>query len=257
MKTESEQVQRWDDIIFEKRNKVYGAYAIRKSYDDHVLTGWVISLGVATCIFLFSFLSIEEIITPPLEPSVPTGFMPPPKFKLDVQTAPTALAPKQVNRNLPPVLTQNDPPDQKIMDPIQPRSPGVSGGTELPIDGPPQKELIPGNIPEPPKPEFVLYAEIMPAYEGGLEAMMKFIQKKLRYPALAERKKDEGTVYISFVISSMGIVTNVEVIKGISKECDKEAMRVISMMNKWKPGLQDKMPVAVKLVLPIKFKLDN
>jgi protein TonB len=257
MKTQSEHIQRWDDIIFDKRNKAYGAYAMRKNYDDHVLIGWSISFGVVALIFLSSFLSIGE---PEIITTTPTGCqfpMPPPVVTPNQKVAPSAPAPKQVNRNLPPVLTQNDPPEPKPVDPVQPSNPGVTVGTQLPVDGTLHTGVDPGNVPEPPKPSFVLHAEVMPAYEGGMEAMMKFLQKKLRYPSSAQEQKEEGTVYVSFIISATGEVTNIEIIKGFYKDCDKEAARVISLMNKWKPGLQNKMPVAVKMVLPIKFKLEH
>jgi protein TonB len=106
-------------------------------------------------------------------------------------------------------------------------------------------------------PKVFEFVEKMPEYEGGYEAMMKFLQRKTRYPAIAIRKKDEGTVYVSFVVSPDGSVTHVQIVKGISKECDAEAMRVISLMDKWKAGIQNGMPVSVKKVLPITFRLEH
>ncbi len=260
MKTQSENIQRWNDIIFENRNKAYGAYVIRKSYDDNVLTGWTISLGVATLVFLCSFFSIEKEILPPISVTDSgCGLIPPPIVNPNTKSAPTPPEPKQVNKNFPPVAAVTNVPDQKPVEPTVLENSGGTGSTENPGAG----NSLPGSdigtvaIPEPPKPEFILNPEVKPEYEGGLEAMMTYIQRKLRYPAVARRKGDEGTVYVSFIISSTGAVTRVEVIKGVSKECDQEAVRVISMMDKWSPGMQNKMPVAVNLVLPIKFKLDS
>jgi protein TonB len=259
MKTESEQVQRWDDIIFEKRNKAYGAYAIRKSYEDRVLTGWTISLGVIVMIFLASFISGEEII--PVPPNFPDiiGLIPAPKFKVDPPKAPPAEAPKQINKDLPPVIKTkeiSEPPEP--LKPVEPVTSGGTGSTGTINNGPVESGGINTGDPieAPVAPPYYLVPEVMPAYEGGMEAMMKFLQKKLRYPYSAQKTREEGTVYVSFIISSTGEVTNVEIVKGFYKDCDKEAARVISMMSKWKPGLQNKMPVAVKMVLPIKFKLD-
>jgi len=260
MKTHTEQVQRWEDIIFENRNKEYGAYAIRKNYDDRILTGWTISLGVVALIFLSSFLSGED----PAITTVagPTCFFPMPKPNVipDRKITPTAPAPKQLNKNLPPVVTPKDIPDP--VDPVKPADPITSGGTGdtgTPNNGEVQSGGNDINVPVDITPTlpYVLAPEVMPAYEGGMEAMMKFLQKKLRYPTSAQKLKEQGTVYVSFIISSAGEVTNVEIVKGFYRDCDKEAVRVISLMSKWKPGLQNKMPVAVKMVLPIKFKLDS
>jgi len=102
-------------------------------------------------------------------------------------------------------------------------------------------------------PAFILNPEVMPHYEGGISEMMKFLKSKLRYPIRASRRSIEGTVFISFVVDRNNNVTRVEVIKGIDPDCDKEAIRVISMMNAWTAGIQNKSPVSVKMVLPIKF----
>jgi protein TonB len=261
MKTESEQVQRWDDIIFEKRNKEYGAYAIRKSYDDRVLTGWTISLGVIALIFLSSFFPGEEIIPAPPEVTFITGLMPAPKFKVDPPKTQAPEAPKQFNKDLPPVVTVKEIPDPpEPLKPVEPVDHGGTGSTTGTINnGSVQSAGVDLGEPidVPVSPPYLLAPEVMPAYEGGMEAMMKFLQKKLRYPSSAQHRKIEGTVYVSFIISSTGEVTNIEIVKGFYKDCDKEAARVISLMNKWKPGFQNKMPVAVKMVLPIKFKLDS
>lgn len=260
MKTQVEHVQRWDDIIFEKRNKEYGAYIIRKQYDDRVLTGWTISLGIVALVFLGSFFSFDEV---PHAPTFYTDhgghFIPPPVVKPDVKATPvTPPAPRQVNRNLPPVVTTHDVPDQPV-EPIEPQTTVGTEGTGTPTEGVPQTSGINLDPVEvaPTQPAFYLVPEVMPAYAGGLKALAKDLQKHMKYPRIAERNETEGTVYVSFIISASGRVTQVEVVKGISKECDQEAVRVISLMNKWSPGLQNKMPVAVKMVLPISFKLSR
>jgi protein TonB len=110
--------------------------------------------------------------------------------------------------------------------------------------------------PEPVKePPFLDVAEVMPQYEGGLEAMMKFIQKKIRYPSGPKRQQIDGTVYVRFVVNGDGSVSNVEVIKGVHPDYDKEAMRVISLLPAWKGGSHNGRPVGVRMVLPIKFRL--
>ena len=166
MKTESENVQRWDDIIFENRNKAYGAYAIRKSYDDNVLTGLTISLSVGCLIFFSSFLSVKEKTSIVEIPDGTFYPMPPPDFKpvITAKTPPTA--PKPFKKDLFPIATTKvDVPDEKVVEPTIPESPGGTVSTVNPEDGLGQSGASIGDevIPEPPKPPFVLYAEHMPA----------------------------------------------------------------------------------------------
>ncbi len=79
----------------------------------------------------------------------------------------------------------------------------------------------------------------------------------MKYPNRARQIGIEGKVFIKFVVNYEGKVVNVEIVKGISEDCDKEAARVIAMMPDWKPGIQNKTPVSVRMVLPINFKLEN
>lgn len=116
------------------------------------------------------------------------------------------------------------------------------------------EEVVTPAVPEPPK--VWDHSEVMPAYKGGLEAMVKFLSKQIRYPAQARRNGTEGTVFISFIIGMDGKVIQAVVFKGISKECDAEALRVINRMPTWNPGLQGGNPVMVRMMLPIKFQLN-
>ncbi|MBA4055045.1 MAG: hypothetical protein C0490_10060 [Marivirga sp.] len=85
--------------------------------------------------------------------------------------------------------------------------------------------------------------------------MVKFLQKNMKYPAVARRMSIEGSVFVSFVIDKEGVLSDIQVIKGISAECDKEALRVIKLMPPWKPGKQNGKAVRCRFVLPVKFKL--
>jgi len=101
-----------------------------------------------------------------------------------------------------------------------------------------------------------MVVEQQPEFEGGYEAMMNFIKKNMRYPAAARRMGTEGTVFLSFVVGKDGSINDVSVLRGISAECDKEAVRVVQSMPNWKPGKQNGKPVLVRFNLPIKFKLN-
>jgi TonB family protein len=93
-----------------------------------------------------------------------------------------------------------------------------------------------------------MIVEQQPEYEGGYGAMLNFIEKNLK------RLKVEGTVHVSFVIDKEGNVTEPKVIKSLSPEADSEALRVVSMMPRWKPGRQQGKPVLVRFNLPFRFK---
>ena len=87
--------------------------------------------------------------------------------------------------------------------------------------------------------------------------MAKYLSENIKYPEEAKEKGISGRVFLSFVIEKDGTVSNVKVAKGIGKECDDEALRVVKAMPKWKPGLMKGKPVRVSYMLPIFFKLDE
>ena len=105
------------------------------------------------------------------------------------------------------------------------------------------------------EPIFVV-VETMPAFPGGVPALMAYLQKSIRYPAIARESNIHGTVYLSFVIEKDGSVSDVEILRGIGGGCDEEAIRVVSNMPKWSAGKQRDLPVRVKYCLPIKFVLE-
>ncbi len=97
--------------------------------------------------------------------------------------------------------------------------------------------------------------EDMPAFPGGQEALFKFINEKLRYPKEAEEHGIQGRVFCNFVVEKDGSITDVKVQRSVLPLLDKEAVRVLSLMPKWKPGYQNKIPVRVKYTVPISFYL--
>lgn len=105
--------------------------------------------------------------------------------------------------------------------------------------------------------EIFTVVESMPEYPGGEAAMRAFLGKNLKYPELANQAGISGKVYVSFVVEKDGSITDVKVLRGIGGGCDEEALRVVSMMPKWKPGLQRTLAVRVHFVLDIKFTLQG
>ena len=115
-----------------------------------------------------------------------------------------------------------------------------------------QVEDVPEEAEEPPA---VRFAEKMPEYDGGMEAMYAFLKNELVYPEFARNNNIQGTVLIEFVVERDGRVSNVKPLVSVSPECDAEAIRVVKKMPKWHPGEQMGKPVRCYYNLPIRFTL--
>jgi len=97
--------------------------------------------------------------------------------------------------------------------------------------------------------------EDMPQFPGGNEALQKWISENVKYPAEAQKNNLEGRVYIGFVVNENGVVDGTKILKGASPSLDAEALRVVSAMPKWTPGMQDGKNVSVSFTIPINFAL--
>ena len=97
--------------------------------------------------------------------------------------------------------------------------------------------------------------EDMPAFPGGMEAMIQFINNNIQYPADAQKQKVDGRVLVNFVVEKDGSITEVKVIKPTFPSLDAEAVRVVKAMPKWKPGYQKGQAVRVQFTMPINFSL--
>ena len=98
--------------------------------------------------------------------------------------------------------------------------------------------------------------EEMPSFPGGQGALMYFISSNLAYPATARESMIQGRVIIGFVVERDGSISNVKVSRSVDPALDKEAMRVVKSMPKWKPGKQNGSAVRVKYTVPVIFRLE-
>ena len=256
--------QSWEDIVFENRNKDYGAYVNRKSYSKSVVRAGLITFLLL--IFVLAFPAIKEFFSsfkaheednklkttvvsldqpPPITPNQP----PPP----DIRIPPPV---KTIIKFLPPKVTEKEVVEEEEMPTIEEikqnetGAENVEGNVEAKFEEPVQEVEV-----EDVNKVF-LVVEQPPEFEGGLEAMYKYLAKNVKYPASARRMNIEGSVFVGFVVDADGRISEAAIIKGISADCDKEALRVVQSMPKWRPGKQSGRPVRVKYVLPIKYKLD-
>ena len=111
----------------------------------------------------------------------------------------------------------------------------------------------PKTIPEEENVFFVV--EQMPEFPGNEMALRKYIANDVYYPVEAHKNGISGKVYVTFVVSKDGSVANAEIARGVDPLLDKEALRVVNSLPKWKPGYQRGEPVNVKYTVPINFAL--
>lgn len=110
---------------------------------------------------------------------------------------------------------------------------------------------------EPEEPQVFFIVEEMPEFPGGELALRKYLGENIRYPEMAKENDIQGTVYVRFVVDTDGSVKNVEIMRGVDPLLDKEAIRVVSTLPKFKPGKQRGKAVKVSHQVPIKFQLQH
>ncbi|MBR0258737.1 MAG: energy transducer TonB [Prevotella sp.] len=98
-------------------------------------------------------------------------------------------------------------------------------------------------------------AEELPQFPGGAVEFMRWLTKHLRYPYKARQDKTQGKVVAVFYVEKDGNISGISVTRSLSPECDRECLRVLRLMPKWKPGIQNDQPCRTKVCIPIVFKL--
>jgi len=262
-----------NDIVFEGRNKLYGAYALRKGYGQTMQRS--VLLGVTLFLLMVMLPNLYATLVPePKKDDIIFEL----EFK-DVTIMPDVKpVPPPVEEIVKPVektvkstyfevvqdnLANEDytPPtvdDLANAKPAQQTNDGVEGFENV---TPPVESVSPNKGNEVDlKPatdsEIFNFVEQKPEFNGGNEAMTSFLQKNLRYPSNASRAGIQGKVFVQFTVGSDGRIENVKAIKGIGFGCDEEAERVIKLMPAWKPGKQSGVPVKVRFTMPIVFQME-
>ena len=110
--------------------------------------------------------------------------------------------------------------------------------------------------PEPEPDEVFMVVEDQPEFPGGTAALLEYLRKNIKYPAICRENNIQGKVIVTFVVNKDGSIVDIEVAKSVNPSLDKEAIRVISQMPKWKPGSQRGKPVRVKYSVPVNFRLN-
>ena len=136
---------------------------------------------------------------------------------------------------------------------VQLYSDGSAQGSQ---SAPPPPPMSPQISTDPSDLVFTV-VEVMPEFPGGQGALLQFLAKSIKYPVIAQQNGIQGRVTCSFVVGKDGVIRNIEVIRGVAPSLDLEATRVISMMPKWKPGMQKGKEVSVKYTVPVTFRLQG
>jgi protein TonB len=247
-----------DEIIFERRNKAYGAYALRKGYSRNLIRAMVISftiflMGVSIPL-IASYMSDEKYVSEIKEIGFKMDGVK--KEKIDVKLPD---APKPVEKKAPafrpPVVISNPDEDtgdlSEMMDKTNNNFIDTNSRTiDIPDDG--NKDKVIDDDTELTK---FTYVEEMPEFPGGDEARIKFLSENIKYPMSAREIGIQGKVYFTFTVEKDGSISEVKMLRGIGAGCDEEALRVLAMMPKWKPGRQNGKAVRVEFNMPISFIL--
>lgn len=263
----------YDDIIFQARNRAYGAFELRQQYRPTLTRALWLGVGfflmglAAPTIYtqiwpsdsintnqLMKEVTLTKIVDQPKELPVP----PPP-----VEQVPTV----STVRNLPlvvmpevDVVEEHLPPTTEQLQHATSGAETVEGTGDIEAivapesSGPTLREKV-LELEAKPEEEFVS-VEQQPEFPGGMDALRAFLSNNLKYPRAATSAGVSGRVFISFVVNTDGSLTDLQVLKGIGFGCDEEAIRVMQKMPNWRPGKQSGRAVRVKYNLPISFTLE-
>lgn len=265
MKMFSNDVENFNNLVFEKRNKEYGAYVIRSEYNATKIKSMLITLGVfllaVGSLWFFSggkeivkenLVDLEQILSYKLMDVTPKEEK---KLLADQPKSSAAMKGDLIGK------VSNTAPEHDVK-PNEHQDKAVNGVVEDPnANGNSKTDSVVREVPAivhaavtPVTTEVHKWAEKMPAFNGSVPA---FLQKHIVYPETAIYRGTEGTVYVQFVVNETGSVSDVQVIKGIGDGCDEEAVRIIKKMNGWSPGEMNGKAVKVLFHIPIVFKLQR
>lgn len=258
-------LRRWldiDDLLFQTRNKDYGAYQLRKKYNSVVITGiFLACLLVCSAVILpfvmtpradnvlngtrrFAQVQVEILEPPKEEIYVPPS--PPPPQSVHVDDVVKYVPPQVVDSVAPFEKTQlstDEYLNQTTKDKLDITGTGNGDNLSSGQDG-----------TETDEPFFLV--EIMPTFRGGgLDEFRNWVTKRTNYPQAAIDKRIRGTVTLTFIVEKDGSVTNVTIVKGVDPLLDEAAVKAISESPKWTPGLQRGEPARVRFLIPLNFLL--
>jgi protein TonB len=259
------------DMIFENRNKAYGAYVLRSEYNKFTLRAILITFSSVFLILAANAIregiertapvaNIHETILNLIEPIVQRErqIQPPPKPQSNAANKHTAqntemrvTASSEIHDSIPPSQEPEAEPGLANNNAGTDNPMGEAGGKG---DGPAPEPVTEFKVAQP---QILTTAEIMPEFPGGEKALMKFLQAHTNYPDYERNADIQGKAYIKFVVNEDGSISNAEAVRGDTKGFQHEGLRVVSLLPKFKPGMQGGKTVRVQCVIPFFFQLNN
>jgi len=247
-------------VVFEGRNQGYGAYELRDNYNKRV----TIIIG-SMILFSFALFGLKKFIDRPKTEEVKEtikveqiDLTPPPPIE-DVPPPPPPPPPPpmvEMVKFVPPVIKDDavEEEPQKLQEEVKETNVGVKDQKGEDIIAPPTEEKGPA---EAAAPEIFTIVEEQAEFPGGVQAMMKYIQSNVQYPSMAREAGIGGKCFLKFVVNESGDISNVEILKGVPgcSDCDKEAIRVVKSMPKWKAAKMTGRSVKCYFNLPISFTI--
>lgn len=266
----------WTEMVFEGRNKEYGAYRLRKNAGKRnlysLITIFIAALAIWGGISLVKF--VESRTKSVAQTSVAElSALNQPKKKAEVkqQQKVKLEQPEQVVERVKssvkftaPVIKKDDevkPEDElKTQEELMNTKTAIgaldvkgnddAGGEVLKL-----KEAVAQPEPKPEVEKVFDVVEQMPSFPGGPSALMEWLSNNVKYPVVAQENGVQGRVVVSFVVERDGSITDVKVVRGVDPSLDKEASRVVRAMPRWIPGKQNGSAVRVKYNVPVAFRL--
>jgi len=266
----------WVDLVFEGKNKSYGAYQLRKETGKRnvyaLLCMLAIGLGIAIFVAIKGVVENAMKQDVAIETDIELSKLAQKKEakverkeeapKIDVPQRVIEKVKSSVKFTAPEIKKDEEvkPEDEiKSQDDLAKTNTAigtfdVKGNDEAEGEVLKAKEII---ADEKPKEEEKVFdvVEQMPEFPGGQAALLKWISDNIKYPAIAEENGIQGRVVCTFVVERDGSVTDVQVARSVDPSLDKEAKRVLMKMPRWIPGKQNGSAVRVKYTVPVTFRL--
>ena len=269
---------RWSDLMFENRNKEYGAYVLRRQTTARNIKSIiaVLILFALVMIYMVAKNAYDDYQKAHMAQTQVTELT-----ALQEQKKEAKVERKEVIKHekveqvvekvkssikfTAPVIKKDNEvnPEDEMKSQDEIMNSKVAVGFANVIGNDESGEVLKAKealVTEPVKPKeeenkVFEVVEQMPSFPGGMNALMDYLRKSIKYPPVAEENGIQGRVVCSFVVERDGSVTDVRVAKSVDPSLDKEAVRVVSAMPKWIPGRQNGQSVRVKYTLPVTFRL--
>lgn len=266
----------WVDLVFEGRNKAYGAYRLRKSTTKRNVLAMV--AVVLLLIVAFIILTVKNFVDEQRAKVAMTQVAEltnydQPKKKAEVKQKKVEVEPERVVERVKssikftaPVIKKDEEvkPDEELKTQDELMSTKTAIGTfDVKGNDDANGEILKAKEviaePEPPKHEeenkVFDIVEQQPLFPGGPAALMKYLSDNTKYPVVAQENGVQGRVTVQFVVEKDGSISDVHVLRGVDPSLDKEAVRVVKSMPRWTPGKQNGITVRVNYRVPVLFRL--